>query len=196
MTELVSPFQDLQYFDSFPRDPERSQRHVERAPFAEDVTSRLSVSRYSVEHHAIAQDSPRSFAGALEQLATRGPRLCPQPEGAAARTAGGARTARGRTKYCAVVSQRPSSSEPRNGSFCGPPPASSGHVQNLRRSATFNAAPSTSTVQGCGWPVHVRGDTGQCCVARQRSWPRKRRSKRRRSSAGTPAAVVWVSVTI
>ena len=52
--------------------------------------------------------------------------------------------------------------------FCGPPLASSGYVLCLRRSATFSAAPSTSTVHGCGCPVLVRGDTS---VASQHSAP-------------------------
>ena len=45
--------------------------------------------------------------------------------------------------------RRPPISEPRTNSLCGPR-ASSGYVDLLRRSATFNIAPSTSTAQGCG----------------------------------------------
>ena len=60
---------------------------------------------------------------------------------------------RSRTKCCAVAFQRPQISEPSTSSFCGPPLASSGYVLCLRRSATFSAAPSTSTVHGCGCPV-------------------------------------------
>ena len=105
---------------------------------------------------AAGQAQPRTVLATASWTATeRAPhqRLA-QPEDAAARTAGGARRARSRTrsrtKPCAAVFQRPPISEPRTRSFCGPPLASSGYVQCLRRSATLSAAPSTSTVQGCG----------------------------------------------
>ena len=42
---------------------------------------------------------------------------------------------------------------------CGPAAATSGYVARLRRSATRSAAPSTSVLHGCGWPVRVNGET-------------------------------------
>ena len=98
-----------------------------------------------------------------------------QPEDAAARTAGDgrraqSRTTRSRTKHCAAGFQRPIS-EPRTTNFCGPPLASSGYVQCLHRSATFSAAPSTSTVHGCESPVLVILVQGDTSVASQHRAP-------------------------
>ena len=86
-----------------------------------------------------------------------------QPADAAARTAGGARRARrrtrSRTKRCAPALHRPPTSQPSTSNFCGPPRESSGYATRLRRSATCKAAPSTSAVHGWGCPVLVKGDT-------------------------------------
>ena len=56
-------------------------------------------------------------------------------------------------------SRRPPSSAPSRRRRCGPAAASLGNVARLRRSATRSAAPSTSGLHGCGWPVHVNGET-------------------------------------
>ena len=61
----------------------------------------------------------------------------------------------------------------------------------------YSAAPSTSTVHGCGCPVLVHDGRHQCCVAAQcpaiGSGAVTTRSRRRRSSVGMPLAVVWAS---
>ena len=91
-----------------------------------------------------------------------------QPEDAAARTAGGARRARSRTrsqtKCCAAVLQRPPISEPRTTSFCGPPLASSGYA--LRPAARHRQPP---VLYG---PPMIRSCSGfaRAWATKQASW--------------------------
>ena len=111
-----------------------------------------------------------------------GPKLCPERRAGPQRK--GLRTnalPSQRTPRRALLAARGKISEPGTRSFCGPPVASSGYVECFRRSATFNAAPSACTVQGCRGPVLVKEGSN---VASQHSAPRWRWPRKRRSQGG------------
>ena len=98
-----------------------------------------------------------------------------QPASAARRTAGGARSARRRTKRStkphASGPHRPPVSQARTTSRCGPGRQSSGYRASLRRRATAMAAPSSSAARGCCRPSRRSGATS---VASQHSASPKR----------------------
>ena len=91
------------------------------------------------------------------------------------RTAGGARSARRRTKRStkphASGPHRPPVSQARTTSRCGPGRQSSGYRASLRRRAAAMAAPSSSAARGCGRPSRRSGATS---VASQHSASPKR----------------------
>ena len=125
----------------------------------------------------------RRPAPALGQLATSAPRLClqrragPRRTGLPTNVAPTQRTrrdalravrgelggGRGRERSAALLR----SSGPRSPSRA-PAAFAELRVRAVLAPATFSAAPSTSTVHGCGCPVLVRGDTS---VASQHSAP-------------------------
>ena len=108
-----------------------------------------------------------------------------------------ARTARRvRTRSWHSWSQRPPSSAPSTRKRWPPARSSSGYRRCLRARASCNAVPSWVAARGRGRPVLVRGET--TVTSQHRATPKAvapwtTRSSRRRSSGGTPGAVVLLS---
>ena len=110
--------------------------------------------------------------------------------------AGLAQRGRVRTRSWHSWSQRPPSSAPSTRKRWPPARSSSGYRRCLRARASCKAVPSWVAARGRGRPVLVRGET--TVTSQHRATPRAvapwtTRSSRRRSSGGTPGAVVLLS---
>ena len=119
-----------------------------------------------------------------------------QPLAALARTAGGARGARVRTKRRRSASQsrcqRPPTSQASTRRRCGPGPRSSGYRSSLRRRAASRAAPSVRWDWCAGMACRVSGLTRVASQHSASPWgvaPCTTMSRRRWSSDGTAAGV-------